>query len=248
MAEKNKGWKDFQQKISNKRSGGSKGDGQKKLSSIMVQRMAPIATGKQKKYEPERTRDFVHFTEYSNLTLANVKKACERFYNEPQGSCDVLFSDRGPSCIEDEQIAGKKVILIRFIQATGSIITPTPTESSSIIMDSKIPGSVTISKSLGSTTKRKRILSHSCISTSTKRMNVGTSATPREMARSVSIADVLKAGKLCQPQKESSSKFILEYFDIKNKIWIKKKKRHLTFTQLCFQKVHLERHTRPTPS
>ena len=84
----------------------------------MVQRMAPIASGKQKKYEPERTRDFVNFSDFSSLTLANVKLACEKFYGEEEGSCDVLFSDRGPSCIEDEQIAGKKVILIRFIQST----------------------------------------------------------------------------------------------------------------------------------
>ena len=123
-----------------------------------------------------------------------MKKACERFYNEPQGSRDVLFSDRGQSYIEDEQLAGKKVKLIRFIQAKGSVITPTPESSS--IMDSKIPDIFTISKSLGS--KRKRISSHSCISTSAKRMNVGTSARTREMARSISIADVLKAGKLCQ--------------------------------------------------
>ena len=91
---------------------------QKKPSSIMVQRMAPIPTGKQKKFEPERTRDFVDFTEYSTLSLKSVKQACEKFYGEPDGSCDVLFSDRGPSCISDDQIAGKKVILIRFLPET----------------------------------------------------------------------------------------------------------------------------------
>ena len=75
--------------------------------------MSPIATGKQKKYEPERTRDLVNFSDYSTSI-----QACEKFYGEEEGSCDVLFSERGPSCIEDEQIAGKKVILIRFIQST----------------------------------------------------------------------------------------------------------------------------------
>ena len=80
----------------------------------MVQKMNPQPSGKLKKYEPLEPREFVDFSEYNNITLKNVKNAFEKFYGERNGSCDVLYSDRGPSCIDDEQLSGKKVFLIRF--------------------------------------------------------------------------------------------------------------------------------------
>ena len=61
-----------------------------------------------KKYEPLDTRDFVLFTEFYELSLENIKKACGRHYRLPRNSCDVLVSDRGPSCTRFEQIKGKK--------------------------------------------------------------------------------------------------------------------------------------------
>ncbi|MEO0686094.1 MAG: hypothetical protein AAFY76_13915, partial [Cyanobacteria bacterium J06649_11] len=81
---------------------------QKKVSTIMVQRMAPVPTRKSKKYEPERTRDFVNFSDYSSLSLKNIKDACEKFYEEAQGSCDVLFSNRGPT-LRMTRLLGKKL-------------------------------------------------------------------------------------------------------------------------------------------
>ena len=75
---------------------------------ITVQLLSSQATGKSKKYEAFDTRDFVDFSEYTELTLENVKPACESFYNAPPGSCDILVGDRGPSCFLTEQIEGKK--------------------------------------------------------------------------------------------------------------------------------------------
>ena len=47
-------------------------------------------------FEPLDTRDSVPFgEEYEELFLENIKEACEQFYNAPQGSFDVLASDRG---------------------------------------------------------------------------------------------------------------------------------------------------------
>ena len=54
---------------------GDKTNSVKKLSSIMVQRMYPLRTGKQRKYDPEQARDFVNFSQYSKLSLENVKSA-----------------------------------------------------------------------------------------------------------------------------------------------------------------------------
>ena len=64
-------------------------------NDILVQRMSPNASGRLKKYEPLDTRDFIPFDDYEELTIDNVKEACEKFYRSPEGSCDILASDRG---------------------------------------------------------------------------------------------------------------------------------------------------------
>ena len=57
--------------------------------------MSSVASGLLKKYEPLDTRDFVPFEDYDELSIDNIKDACERFYNAPQNTCDILASDRG---------------------------------------------------------------------------------------------------------------------------------------------------------
>ena len=79
--------------------------------------MNPTVTGKLKKYEPLEAREFVDFTNFSSLALKYVKQACEDHYNQLIGSCDVLNSDRGSSCVEDSQIAGSKLFLVRFLES-----------------------------------------------------------------------------------------------------------------------------------
>ena len=54
-----------------------------------------------KKYEPVDTREFV---DYKELFIENIKEACEKFFEAPRGSCDVLLTDRGPSCYLTDQI------------------------------------------------------------------------------------------------------------------------------------------------
>ena len=65
---------------------------------VIVQKMNPTVTGKLKKFEPLEAKEFVDFTNFSSLTLRNVKQACEYHYNQQIGSYDVLYS----------QIASKK--------------------------------------------------------------------------------------------------------------------------------------------
>ena len=76
--------------------------------------MSLTASGRLKKYEPLDTRDFVPFSEYDELSIENIKDTCEQFYKSPQGSCDILASDRGPSSTKIEQIKAKKVFFIHF--------------------------------------------------------------------------------------------------------------------------------------
>ena len=87
----------------------------KPSNDILVQRMSPTASGRLKKCELLDIRDFIPFDDYGELTLNNIKEACEKFYKAPEGSCDILASDRGPSCTKLEQLKGKKVFFIRFI-------------------------------------------------------------------------------------------------------------------------------------
>ena len=74
----------------------------------------PRSNWKVKKIRTTRSKRICKFYKFSSLTLKNVKQACEDHYNQQIGSCDVLHSDRGSSCVEDSQIAGKKVFLVRF--------------------------------------------------------------------------------------------------------------------------------------
>jgi len=90
-------WEEFEKRVGVKRNAGKE---TKKLgkvpNDILVQRMSSTASGRLKKYEPLDTRDFVSFEEYDELTVENIKETCEKFYNAPPGSCDILASDRGP--------------------------------------------------------------------------------------------------------------------------------------------------------
>ena len=74
-------WDALERLMSRKRAKGtSKEKGSKKVpSSIMVQRMSSQPTGRQKKYEPLDTRDFVDFSDYDEITIENLREACEKF-------------------------------------------------------------------------------------------------------------------------------------------------------------------------
>ena len=84
-------------------------------NDILVQRMSSAVSGRLRKYEPLDTKDFVSFEDYEELSVENIKEACEKFYNASPGSCDILASDSGTSCMKLEQIKGRKVYFIRFL-------------------------------------------------------------------------------------------------------------------------------------
>ena len=85
-----------------------------------VQRLDPRGKGKSKKsdsapheliaqhlasepnnietFRPVHPREFVPFP-YQDLTLENLKKACADHYSLPASLCDVLVTNKGPSCM-----------------------------------------------------------------------------------------------------------------------------------------------------
>ena len=73
---------------------------------IVVQKLASEPDNKQK-YKPLQPREFVPF-EYNELTLANLKSACAAHFRLPAASCDILVSDKGPSCTNISQIPHRK--------------------------------------------------------------------------------------------------------------------------------------------
>ena len=94
----------------------------------MVQRLSSVPSGRLKKYQPIEAREFVPFI-FHEYTLENVKASCEseKHYGKPPGSCDVLASNRGPSCSQIQQSQSKKVFFVRFLDA-GNAMPPPPSE------------------------------------------------------------------------------------------------------------------------
>ena len=197
-------WADLEKRIGLKRAQGincRKSFG-KVPGDILVQRMSTLPSGRMKKYEPMDTRDFVPFAcKYDELNIENIKTACESFYNAPAGSCDILASDRGPSCSTMEQVKGKKVYLIRFVQPIGTVpevdFKPEWREYKKHCMKSPAASS---SSSVGAITE--------CIG-----------ETSVVSPKSVSVADLLKAGKLVKPLQQERVILHLEEFDIELRSW-----------------------------
>ena len=186
-------WNAFEERISEKRMNGSAKKSHNVPTDIMVQRMSATASGRLKKFEPLDTRDYVPFSEYTELSVVNIKKACEKFYKMPENSCDILASDRGPSCSRFDQIKTKKVYHIRFLEESFD------DRSSSFPMPPVMLEPLSVSLTQDTTPQRPQ-RPHASI-----------------FAKSVSIADLLKAGKLVK--KVIPDKLVLESFNLDIMQW-----------------------------
>ena len=112
---KRKTWDEYQKVVpAKKKPDGDQKRGKKTPECILVQRMSSEPNEK-KRYEGMGIREFVDFSEYTRLTIENVRNACEKHFNTPPGSCDMLLSDKGPSCFATFKIVGWKCFSVRFI-------------------------------------------------------------------------------------------------------------------------------------
>ena len=73
---------------------------------LVVQRLSAEPDNKQT-HRPVQPREFVSF-EFGELTLTNLKKACAAHFNLPASTCDILVSNKGPSCTKVNQIPHRK--------------------------------------------------------------------------------------------------------------------------------------------
>ena len=155
--------------------------------------MSATASGRLKKFEPLDTRAYVPFSEYTELSIANIKKACEWFYKMPENSCDILASDRGPSCSRFDRIETKKVYHIRFLEESGDDRSPSFPMPPVMVE----PLSAPLTQDM---TPQRPQRPHPCT-----------------FAKSVSMADLLKAGKLVK--RLIPEKLVLESFNLDIMQW-----------------------------
>ena len=182
-------WEEFEKRVGNKRKNAKKPGVGKVPSDILVQRMSSTASGRLKKYEPFDTRAFVPFKDYEELILENIKEACERFYNAAAGSCDLLASDRGPSCSKFEQIKGHKVFFIRFLEPKEN--ADRTFRAPEVSFEHKLSRP----KFLPATPSWVKLVT-----------------TPTVLPKSVSIARIFRAGTLVKPLKTTTLQ--LEHIDV----------------------------------
>lgn len=218
MAAKKRTWEDFQKIVKEKRSGKTKSKGPRP-SSIMIQRMSSTPN-RSKKYEPLDTRDFVDFSDYDELNIDNIRDACEKFYDMPQGSCDILLSDRGPSCFLTEQISGKKFYYVRFTAKQSAVEKPSRAKKvkgswEKGVKNEGVPGSSSHGNAMvSSITYGKNDISLPAVP-------------PTAFPQSISVAALLQARKLVNPPNVTRVKLELESYIVAEKKWAKAMKVEL---------------------
>ena len=117
-------WKQFKENIKQKRASKRKAAEKAGVSAtgeIIVQRLSATVSGKAQKYSGVGAREFVPFDQFEELTVDNIKEACEQHFTELKESdnlvCDVLAGEQGPSCRTIGQIPDQKVFHVRFVHA-----------------------------------------------------------------------------------------------------------------------------------
>ena len=102
-------WEELKAKMGAKRARADTGKRAKNATApheLIVQRLAAEPDNKQT-FKPVSPREFVTF-DNDELNLTNLKRACAKHFNLPPGSCDVLVSNKGPSCTNIAQISHRK--------------------------------------------------------------------------------------------------------------------------------------------
>ena len=192
-------WQKLNEKIKAKRTKTTKKDPPKnhrRGDELTVQRLSAEVAGKAQKYTRIGPREFVPFDESEEMTIGNIKSACERHFLPRIGKnlvCDILAGEQGPSCKSLSQIPDLKVVYVRFIPDTadseGDLDNSTPSTAkkrkiaaeSSTYTDFRPPPS----KCRSSPSK----LVHS-------KQQLPESTKCTHFPRSLSISDMIKLGKI----------------------------------------------------
>ena len=122
-------WERFAKCIKEKRRKGNTSKSEKKTSAVgdtilsskelTVQLLATEATGSSKKYQRLGPQEFVEFNG-ADVSIATLKTACDNHFKDriPHNmSCEILASERGPSCTKMSHLKNLNVIHVRFVKS-----------------------------------------------------------------------------------------------------------------------------------
>ena len=122
-------WENFNKKMKEKKMLRKQQPNQKKIDigtnivnnqELIVQPLEGEPSGKAKKYERTGPQEFVPF-EFEEVSIDNIKEACMRHFASrllPGMICDVLATDRGPSCSKMDHLPNVKLIHVRFMKSS----------------------------------------------------------------------------------------------------------------------------------
>ena len=88
-----------------------------KGEELTVQRLSAEVSRKAQKYTRIGAREFVPFDESEEMTIGNIKSACERYF-KTNLVCDILAGKQGPSCKTLSQMPDLKVVYGASFQPT----------------------------------------------------------------------------------------------------------------------------------
>lgn len=185
-------WKKFEMQMKEKRNKDNKKT-QKKSSAgrvlqreeLTVQRLSAEVIGKAQTLSRIGPREFVSFAGYDDLTLKNIKLACQKHFLPRVGKnleCHVLAGKQGPSCSTVEQIPALKLVHVRFINVP---------EEDTLQLDDDLAVSNFLVPS------RKRPTTSAPMSPSrSKRAAPSASSASRTFPKSLSVSDIMRLGKV----------------------------------------------------
>ena len=129
----------------------------------------------------------------------------------PPGTCDVLLSERGPSCFLTEQITGKKFYMVRFIdadknKARGQQSAPQAKAKSCGSMRDTVASVVNMERRAFVKTTGTGFAAYSL-----------PKMPSTAFSKSISVADLIAAGKLFEPQEVSNVTLVLQSYNVSEK-------------------------------
>ena len=169
-----------------------------------------------KKFEPLDAREFVNFSSFDELSIENLKEACESFFDMPPGTCDALLTERAQFCFLTEQITGKKLYMVHFVDADKS--KEKGQQSAPQAQQAKTKSCGSMSDTGVSVANRER-------SGFVKTTGTGLAAdsTPKvpstAIPKSFCVAHLIAAGKLMETLDVSNVTLIFQSYNVNDKSW-----------------------------
>ena len=221
-------WKKFANDIKLKRTNvGTKqnqtksGEGKSSAGSSILENkeitVQPLTTGKLKKYERTGPQEFVPFL-FQEVTIENIILSCNKhFKNRLKGmSCDVLVSERGPSCTKITQLPNLKLIHVRFVMnndgnSSSGISSTFSRRSSPYLIESH---------SQASTSKvAQPNIARSTSAIGLKQKSDVAFRFPSPVPKSLGVTSMIKLGKAITATDTLQEVVEVSVFDIKSMIW-----------------------------